>query len=257
MTQKTWFLPPDFTFRPEGEIRLGTILKDPGRPTLSITTVGPNETPSLVLPEVEYLIETAHRHGTEANQSINAGFFAKFVELATGSGNVDVARFLDRTFGTVDHVVHQFSGALSPATVKAIVNLDQVKKYVNGGKFGWARKRPVYIVSGLRIAKDSFKVSNEAALTSSISVEASVIPDLTGAPVPREIGVNMEASSDKRTSNSYNTAAGIVFAYRMHVIRTASCGQVESELFSSTTAFCTGSGGGDKEPDIECVEVIS
>ncbi|OBS20203.1 hypothetical protein FPOA_06589 [Fusarium poae] len=240
MTQKTWFLPPDFNLLPDGELRLGMIIKYPDRPTLALASLGPEETPSIALPEVTSLTETGHSHSTGSARSAGFNIFANFIDLASASGSTDISRYRDRSFGTVDHKVRSFSRALRPQALRAIVQLDEVKKFINGGPFGRFRKRPVYLVSGLRVAQDSFSVTNTTGSSSSAEANMSLSAAALGAPVPLETGGGVSASGEKHETRGYNTSPGIVFAYRLHVIRAKSDGNAESELFSDTTAFLTG-----------------
>lgn len=37
--KKTWFLPPDFTFFPDGELGLGTVIEHPCKPTAVLASL--------------------------------------------------------------------------------------------------------------------------------------------------------------------------------------------------------------------------
>jgi hypothetical protein len=257
MANKTWFLTPDFTFFPDGDIRLGTILKYPDRPTLSLATLGSDETTkAIVLPEIKTITEPGHAHSTGSGRSTSANVFAKFLDLASASGSVDVSRYKNRSFGTVDHEVRLFSGAPPPKTLSAIVQLDAVKQYINGGPFGRFKKRPVYMITGIRVAKDAFSVTDTADSSSSVAGEVSASAELLGAPLPLETGVGASKTREQNESHSYNTAPGIIFAYRMHVIRSKSGDGAESELFSDSTAFFTGEGDDDDDDDEQPMEFV-
>lgn len=39
MSKKTWFLPPDFTFLPDGEIALDSVIPEPSRPTATLASL--------------------------------------------------------------------------------------------------------------------------------------------------------------------------------------------------------------------------
>lgn len=240
MTQKTWFLPPDFNFLPDGELRLGMIIKYPDRPTLALASLGPEETPSIALPEMTTLTETGHSHSTGSASSGGFNVFANLIDLASASDSTDISRYRDRSFGTVDHEVRSFSRALSPQALRDIVQLDKVKSFINGGPFGRFRKRPVYLISGLRVAKDSFSVTDTAGSSSSTEANMSLSAAALGAPVPLEAGGGVSAAGEKHETRGYDTSPGIVFAYRLHVIRAKSDGSGESELFADTTAFLAG-----------------
>ncbi|RSL95810.1 hypothetical protein CEP52_011856 [Fusarium oligoseptatum] len=251
---KTWFLPPDFNFFPEGEIRLGMILKYPDRPTLALASLDPDETPHISLPAVTTITEPGHAHSAGSGRSAGANIFAKFVDLASISGRADTSKYKDREFGTVDHEVRFFSRALSPEALRAILQMDTVKEFINGGPFGRFRKRPVYLLSGIRVAKDSFSITTTTG--SATSVAADVSASATGLGVPVEVGGGVSTDQEKHKSHSYNTAPGVIFAYRLHAIRPKTDEKAETDLFSDTTAFFTGGNDeGEEEQEMELVEL--
>lgn len=74
--------------------------------------------------------------------------------------------------------------------------------------------------------------------------------------VPLELGWSAACGAahprhhqEKTVTDSHETAPGIVFAYRVHVIRYKRAG-VETELFQSKGAFTTGSEKADEEPPV-------
>lgn len=64
----------------------------------------------------------------------------------------------------------------------------------------------------------------------------------------------MSAGSNKNTTHSHETSPGIIFAYRLHVIRKKLSGGAQSELFQHRTAFFTGEG--EDEDDSEEMELL-
>jgi hypothetical protein len=71
--------------------------------------------------------------------------------------------------------------------------------------------------------------------------------------VPLELGLSVAHHQEKTVTDSYKTAPGIVFAYRVHVIWYKRAG-VETELFQSKGAFMTESGRADDEEPPVVVE---
>ncbi|KAL8299218.1 hypothetical protein RB594_003662 [Gaeumannomyces avenae] len=251
MAQKTWFLPPDFTFRPSGELALGTIIKDPSRPTLALAALGSDEHPEIVLPGIETLLEPGHFHSHGSKRSGGANFLAKFVDLASASANANMSRYKEWSLGKVDLEVRTFNKAISEDSLKAITRLERVKRYMSSGRFG---KKPVYIISGLRVAKDSFQVMDQAGSVAFMSMEASgPTPAWT---LPLELGAGISGSREQSRTDAYRTAADIVYAYRVHVIRATRDGE-EAELFSYRTAFGEGGNDEDEAQNMECVDVTA
>lgn len=129
--------------------------------------------------------------------------------------------------------------------------IDAVKDHINSGRFG---KRCVYIITGLRVAHKSFAVTDETTRTTSVSFGGSASATACGVPIPVEVGADISRSSDRTKAASYETAPGIVFAYRVHVIRPKGASG-EAELFSDRTAFFSGEVVADDDDETEFVDV--
>ncbi|KAL7893739.1 hypothetical protein HDV63DRAFT_381101 [Trichoderma sp. SZMC 28014] len=246
MARKSWFLCPDLTFLPNGQIALGRIIPNPRHPTITLASLA--DYPTIVLPEITSIVEKNRSFSNDKDRSFGTKLFAKFLEIANGEIDMSRDKSKTRSFGAVDHEVRAFSGAFTTDALKAIVALDNVKKHIDSGRFG---KRYVYIISGLRVAQQSFTVTDEKGSKTAASAGASV-PIPTGA-VPAAVGASITNDSKHETKKNYETAPGIVFAYRLHVIRSKNTGE-EGELFSSRSAFFSGEAE-DEDEEFELVEV--
>lgn len=159
--------------------------------------------------------------------------------------STDVGSNASLNYSTVDHEVRSFAEPLTAGTALKIAALPVVQQQMDSGFFG---KRAVYVVSGVRIVKTSFTVRKETGRNHvvELSGSGSPIPGL----VPLDLGASVAHSREKTATDSYDTAPGIVFAYRVHVIRYRRAG-IETELFQSNSAFMTGSGRvDDEEPPV-------
>lgn len=245
MASKSWFLCPDFTFLPDGQIALGRIIPNPRQPTITLASLA--DCPMIDLPEIKSIVEKNRSFSNDKDRSFGTKLFAKFLEIANAKMDMSLYKSENRSFGAVDHEVRAFNGAFTTDALRAIVALDNVKRHINSGRFG---KRYVYIISGLRVAQQSFTVTDEKGSKTAASVGASV--PIPGA-VPDAVGANITNESKHEIRRSYETAPGIVFAYRLHVIRSKDAGE-EGELFSDRTAFFSGEAE-DEDEEIEIVEV--
>lgn len=247
------FLTPDFTFLPDGAIALGRVIPDPRRPTATLASLGPgSENPTIPIPEAKSLVERSRAFAAETRRSFGFELLAKFLELAAANGKTDVSWSRNKTFSAVDHEVRTLDGAFEPEALRAITRLEEVRRHIDGGRFG---KRCVYIISGLRIAVDSFTVTDEKASSVSGSVGGSGPVPAGGLPL--EVGGGLSGANEHTSNRSYQTAPGIVFAYRLHVLRPKREGNAEGELFSDRTAFLTGEAGEDSDGDVEEMELVA
>jgi hypothetical protein len=242
MVKKTWFLSPNFSFLPEGQIALGKVIPSPQQPTIALASL--SDHPAITLPEIQYLIERELSFSNEKTWTFGVKLFAKFLEIA--NAKIDVSCFESQTFSAVDHEVRAYNGAFTSEALKRIMSLDSVKSHIESGRFG---KRRVYIISGIRVAKQSFTVTNQKKKQMATSFGVSGFMPVGAAP--DVAGIKITNGMKDEATNSYETAPGIVFAYRLHVIRSKDSGE-EGELFSDRTAFFSG----EADPETEELEVV-
>ncbi|TLS20803.1 uncharacterized protein PpBr36_10904 [Pyricularia pennisetigena] len=244
MAQKTWFFPPDFTFRPTGELALGTVIKHPSHPTLALASLRSSEQPKIDLPEIDILQERSHVHSQTSKRSANISFLAKFVDLASARR----ALAFHATKNGYSGVWTSKYKPISRDALKAITRLEPVKKHINSGIFG---KKPVYIITGLRVAKSSFQVTDQTKSSATISLGAS-----GPAPawvLPLEIGGGISGACEQSRKDSYETGPDVVYAYRVHKIRAKKDGD-EAELFSYRGAFDASE---SEDEEVECKELTA
>ncbi|CAL8575041.1 hypothetical protein XPA_000986 [Xanthoria parietina] len=236
----TWFLPPDFTFAADGPLQLGTVITHPKKPTLVLTALSSLDS-GITLPKTSILTETNHAHDKSHAQSNGFSSWMQFFAEASASVNTDVGSSALLSYGAVDHEIRSFAEPLTAKTALKIATLPVVQQHMASGMFS---KRAVYVVSGVRIAKTSFTVKKETGTNHTVDLSGSG-PPIPGT-VPLELGASMAHHQEKSVTDSYETAPGVVFAYRVHVIRYKRAG-VETELFQSKGAFMTGSRRADDE----------
>lgn len=276
-TKGIWFLPrvkdsaPVFTFTEGGALQLGTILESFNDPSSVLFFPATEEaSPAISWPPEETAgTEKNHEHSNANAGSVGGNILATFLSVAKASAEIELKRQHLLKFGKVDHKIVQFKYPITSAAVQAILKQDAIKRQ-NSGPFRHFLPKPIYVVSGLRIATASFTVTEENKPGFHASAEASLLdpgsantgtPEAAANPVTdaalsataSHIPMGGKASghidNENTVEHEYETIGekGIVFAYRMHVIRQ------RASLFADASAFMTDDG--DVDP-IECVEVI-
>ena len=238
----TWFLPQDFTFTAEGPLRLGQVLPHWTKPTTILAALGSDAAKDIALPATRTLVELHHTHRLSKSRSDSLSLLSKFESIASASTNTDISKKHSIDYSKTDHEIRSLAEPLLPDKVIAITNIPTVRKHIDSSRFG---KRPVYIISGLRIATSSFTVTKKESFNFTIEAEGSG-PSLGTTPV--EVGGKIKHDSRERVTDSYETAPGIVFAYQLYVIRTHRTGP-ETELFTHQSGFLTGDGDGDEQEE--------
>jgi len=231
----TWFLPPDFTFAADGPLQLGTVIAHPKKPTLVLTSLSSPDS-GIALPKTSIITETNHTHDKSHAQSNGFSTWMQFLGVASASASTAIGSSHSTSYGAADHEIRSFAEPLTSETALKIAALPAVQQHMASGVFG---KRAAYVVSGVRIAKTSFAVRTETGANYAVELSGSGPP--VPGPVPVELGAGVGRQRERAVVDSYETAPGIVFAYRVHVVRYKRVG-VETELFQSRGAFMTGSG---------------
>lgn len=184
--------------------------------------------------------ESNHTHSDGKRRTFDFNLFANAANIASGHTDVNVSRLKTRSVRPVDLEVRSFNGPLLPDTMKEILKAPRVKEHVRRSK--WSIKRPVYLITGLRVAKDSFQVAEEFGTVESSSILVGVSGTV---PAAVEAGGAIGGGRENARTHEYDTAPGVVFSFRCHVIRQ----KRQSELFVSRENFYTGSD--DEEEDEE------
>jgi hypothetical protein len=262
-----WFLPcspgcpPDFTYTEGGRLQLGTVLESFNDPTSVLFFPATDEaSPSINWPPEEVTgTEKNHEHASTDNSSAGGDILVKFLDIASASSELERKHEHTLKFGKVDHKILQFKWPLSQAVVKAILAQAGIKKHTEPNIFRQLLPKPIYVVSGLRIATASFPVTevkdstfhaklSAKAFASNTEDGAASVPAGGAASVPVGGKLSGHIDDKKNISHSYETieGKGVVFAYCMYVIRQ------RARMFADTSAFMTDQGDSD---DIECVEI--
>lgn len=238
MTSKTWFLPPDFNFLPDGEIALGTIIKYPTRPTLALATL--SEHPEVLIPRTAVVVERNHHHSSSVDGSLEANIFAKWSNFLSTSVGLRASRHFGRSLNTNrgNLEVRSFQGKFDEPSLEAMTNIPKVKKHINSAF--WGGKNYVYVITGLLVSTGSFRIGNESNHSVQVSAQAQA-----GDNGGFSGGGGGGCSRAGQSTHSHETAPGVVYAYRLHVIRPRS-DDIETEMFESREAFFTGDGPNGK-----------
>ncbi|KAG9495640.1 hypothetical protein J7337_012194 [Fusarium musae] len=96
----------------------------------------------------------------------------------------------------------------------------------------------------------AFTVTKEKGVGHNTSLSGSG----PAGPVPIEVGAGISGGKESSKTDSYETAPGIIFAYRLHAIRVRGSGTASSEMFSNKKTFMHGRPVPDPEP-FEVVDV--
>lgn len=222
-SKKTYLLAPNFTFQPDGPLRLGSVIADPFRPTKPLSTI-PALPDTITHTELERTISRGN------SRSLHSSIWAQFLQTASANIGVGVSKdvLTQYTMDSLETVY--FQSDPTDAEAMEYARDGKVRAAMKAGIFG---TQPVYMVTGLKIAK-GFRLVSEIASTREGNVGAS-------APVVDQVslGAKVGFSKGKTVEESLVAGSDIVFAYQLHVIAEKGWRhkRVEADLYEPKSAF--------------------
>lgn len=210
---KTYLLAPNFTYKPSGPIQLGSIIADPLRPTKTLSSKLADST----APAVETVIEYDHVLSQGRERSVRTGLWAHFLQSVVGGG-VNASRDAEAsTTYQIDRLETKYLRDL-PSETELRTRLDEprVRAVISASRV-FGRHAPVYMVSGLKIAR-GLRVADvkKRTIGGGLSADVPVLPDGVLASVGGELGAERR---DERTRSFRGGEEDVIFAYELNVIR--------------------------------------
>lgn len=200
----TYVLALNFTYHPNTSICMGDIIEYPDDPTKPLSSV-----PGPELKQMTRHFDYDHELSNQSNLSLRGSIWANFLEKASvkiGGGTSDellikyTIRRLETIYFTKQPTDEEAAQRVQDKKVRAAINS------------GLLRKKPVFMITGLKIAR-GFQLSGNvsSAINANAKFEAPVTPD-TG------IGANADYSRENKAEGKHRTGHDIIFAYQLHII---------------------------------------
>ncbi|GJC88680.1 hypothetical protein ColLi_11518 [Colletotrichum liriopes] len=229
MSTKTYILAPNFTYKPNGPIQIGSIIADPFRPAKSLSQL-------TVPPVVETVVESNHEASRQTGRSLKLSLWAHVLNVAGAgigaSGTRDAADSI-----SIERLETRYL-AQDPADDDPELALrlrePRVQAAIMAGLYGRA---PVYLVSGVKIAR-GLSVRSEMGRAAGGSLRATV-------PAAQAVGfdIGAEVEGERRRIKTSSFTGGdedVLFAYQVHVIKAKgrkTRERVVVDVFESDAAF--------------------
>ncbi|KAJ9151783.1 Aldehyde dehydrogenase, conserved site [Pleurostoma richardsiae] len=207
-SKPTYLLVPNFTFKPEnGPIALGNIIADPTRPH---RVLSPLQVASLSrYPRVERFTEYDSRMARDSSRDMSLALWTQFLQGVTAkiSGARGGSAVSEYTMDALETIY--FISDPSHEEIVARVKEPRVQAAIRSGL---GRRSPVYMVSGLKIAKGFSAMKGKRQYSSQAAEAGGAVPSPVG-----DISVGGSVSRIKDFSESQEWRAGedIVLAYQL------------------------------------------
>ncbi|KAK2590081.1 hypothetical protein QQS21_012242 [Conoideocrella luteorostrata] len=241
---RTYFLAPNFEHKPSSSpIQLGVLLADPLKPTKPLST--PSSPPGF-----DSIVQTSYAISRTSGNTVNAGVQANFLSFAgtsvNSANNVHVLQSFDIDMLETRRLKCEPQD--DDDDLLARLQEPKVQAAIRGGLY---RARPIYMISGLKIAR-GLSVQREESKSTGGSVGGTV-------PIVEGISAGAEIGGEKRfgTSSTFKVAPEeeIIFAYQVHKIRPKSRKVIKASVnvYEASYAFLHGE---DEDSGFKGVEVV-
>lgn len=196
---KTYLLAPTFQFLPHGPISIGNIIADPFKPHRVLTSADP-------VPAIETVRDADYAHRRDGSHGLEASVWAHFLQTV----GVDLSAQYEQGVAT-EHTME----CLETSYLKFEPGEEEIQKRVQDPrvqtvmKSGILRPQPVYMISGVKIAK-GFSASREVAARKSGKVGVSV-------PISAEASVGTDSTAFKSSAEreAFRAEGDRVYAYQL------------------------------------------
>lgn len=179
---------------------------DPLKPHIALTKADPTKQSPM-----EVSVHRDWHIGLQTALNLSLGIWGVFIEALRLSLTLGRQRSSNRVYSTSS--LHTVTYAEDPSDdeITARCNDPKVKEFMRPGS---VLCKPIYMITGLKIAKD-FKIESDNSVTHSVAGEAGG----EVAPGAASVGANMAAERTERWEAGFNADHDIIFAYQLLKIK--------------------------------------
>ncbi|KFY79164.1 hypothetical protein V499_01823 [Pseudogymnoascus sp. VKM F-103] len=249
----TYLLSPKFYFKRDGPIALGSIIADPFRPHLTLTTVDA-VTLAEQYPKVETFTDFDQSLTSSQGTGVSVSAWIEFLHAT--SAKIGLAREKHRLdqYTMTSLETEYFLELPSQEEIKSRVKMDRVRNTIMTSGFPGTRQ-PVYMVTGRKLAK-GFSAVHESGKETGCEAEAG-----GSAPTPAgNVAVKGGAAGHNEMELQARWKAGdeLVFAYQLMKIAVKGWkgATVEYDEFRHESALLSNDDeAGDKEEEDDDIDI--
>lgn len=208
---KTYFILPTTVYKPDDYIQLGQVITDPRKPFERLVKPLPLE--GALKPRTSPALEWSATNAKTGESS--TGVFAHVVNIMTAEASGGQSQNETQTWEAALLETRFFEISEDPTYVERTAKVAAVE--------GWLKKhrrlgKTVYMITGLKIAKNPGKVTYDGSDASNLAVNLKATLDPEGA-----VEAGGEASHQRSGATTYEgkPEAAYVFAYRLRKLRVA------------------------------------
>lgn len=206
---KTWFILPTTIYKPDDYIKLGQVITDPRKPFERLTQPLPLE--GDLKPRTSPALEWSATNAKTGESSV--GVFAHVVNIMTAEASGGKSQDETQTWEAALLETQFFEISEDPKYVERTAKVAAVEEWLKKNRrFG----KTVYMITGLKIAKNPGKVTYDGSDSSNLNVKLKTTLDPQGV-----VEGGGEVKHDRSNAATYEERpeAAYVFAYRLRKLR--------------------------------------
>ncbi|VUC24161.1 unnamed protein product [Clonostachys rosea] len=230
--KKNWYYPPDFSFFPDGHLRLGTILKSPDDPTQKLANLDPNSYPEVTLPEVKTFERTRPAQSSSKDGDFAWKAFLGIANIPLIGLSKDTTQSGKEPLGPISLEGRVFNDSFSGPSLEAIVNIKAVKEFIDSAVVG---KNTIYIITGLLVNQEKTELSYDGSQKRSDKYK--LLAGIGNEQSPATLEGGLENSQSPRPQ-THELDKGMIYGFRVHAIRYGN--PKRYGLHTDQGNFCTG-----------------
>jgi hypothetical protein len=237
----TYFLAPNWSYRPGGKIAIGNIVRNPLKPHMVLSKPDPSM-PALA---TETTTEWNWHLSVETATNLSLSLWSAFLQVfnLNFAANRERSKTSNFTMTSLDTIT--LSEDPMPDHIKKRCNDPRVREYM---RLDSMLCSPVYMVTGIKVAKD-FKLEGEKSATNGIvgEVGGQVSPETS-------LGAGAGISKTRRIADGFEAEGDVVFAYQLMKIKPKGWSKekkLETSEYQNHQAFL---GDGKSEAKVDDVE---
>lgn len=201
---KYYIRAPTLDYTKGGPIQLGHVLKDPFNPEDPVFTWDPLRATTIVSAAEPNI----HRKYVT---STNAGLSAKVYQLFGGNADAKTSDLVKTNYQLDAIETEYFTTNPTNNDAKNLVSSNEAVR--SAMKRIFLGSRPLYIITGLKIAKNlTYSSETSSRLTGSIDANVHVVNDV-------EVEGELGGTKDTARKETYRLPYDAIIAYRLHVIQ--------------------------------------
>jgi hypothetical protein len=208
MMKQTYILMRNNNYRPDGPVRLGSVLSSPTTPESTIGSSTLLPFPESIPIQVSSLYD--FKSTCAQNSGSKFGVFTKFLSVLGIGADVGVETAVMTSHSVSAEKLETRFIAPTRDYLELLLQVPAIQEYIKEQRF----RANIYLVTGIRVAFGVREGSSSAERKSGVHVSARVDGSMTGG-VPASVGPEVTIDKGQKVKMEFGKSDDYVYAYRV------------------------------------------